>query len=496
MSVPTDQQIAFVPPPDGDALGHPKALWMLFSAEFWERFCYYGMRAILAIYVAKAFFSNLPEGEAKSAASLTYGGFTSLVYATGILGGFIADRILGYRRSIMVGGSLMAVGMFLLMIKSLPVFLIGLSVIIVGNGMFKPNISSMVGKLYAPGDPRRDSGFIIFYMGINLGAFFSPIVCASIIGKMYGGEYGFLTAGVGMIFGIMVFQFLTGMLGEVGKAPENLKGFIPIVLVVVGALALVPVIYFLLSKSDFLGVVLILLMCGLAAYFVISGSMCEDKKQLGRYIAMLILFSANILFWALFEQAGSSLNFMAKDFVEAPFDFSLFQSFNAFYIVSLAPLFAALWPWLEKRSLNPSIPMKFAFALIGVGLGFLVLVLAIRSVGPSGKIAWYILGLTYLIHTIAELCLSPIGLSMVTKLAQAKDVGLAMGGWFLTTAVGNYLAGRIAAIASGGGGHDEAASSIDQYATVFNQIWWLGAIIGLIFLVISPLVNKLMHGVK
>lgn len=496
MSTQSDQQAAFIPPPPGDMLGHPKALWMLFSAEFWERFCYYGMRAILAIYVAQAFFSTMSEGEAKAAASLTYGGYTSLVYATGILGGFVADRILGYRRSIMVGGVLMAIGMFLLMIKSLPIFLIGLSVIVVGNGLFKPNISSMVGKLYAPGDTRRDSGFIIFYMGINLGAFFSPIICATVIGKMFGAQYGFLTAGIGMIFGIMVFQLLSGMLGEIGKAPAGREGIITVVQVVLGALLIVPAIYLLLSKSDFLGIILILLMCGLAAYFIASGVMTEDKKQLGRYIAMLILFSANILFWALFEQAGSSLNFLAQDFVDSPFDFSLFQSFNAFFIVTLAPVFAILWPWLDKRNLNPSIPMKFAFALIGVGLGFLVLVVAIRAVGPSGKIAWYILGLTYLIHTISELCLSPIGLSMVTKLAKPKEVGLAMGGWFLTTSVGNYLAGRIAALASGGGGHDQAASSIDQYATVFNQIWWLGAIIGVIFLVVSPLVNKLMHGVK
>ncbi|MFO0940929.1 MAG: peptide MFS transporter [Pirellulales bacterium] len=498
MSTQSDQQAAFVPPPSGDMLGHPKALWMLFSAEFWERFCYYGMRAILAIYVAEAFFSDLSEGDAKAQASLTYGGYTSLVYATGILGGFVADRILGYRRSIMVGGTLMAIGMFLLMVKSLPIFLLGLSVIVVGNGLFKPNISSMVGKLYAPGDTRRDSGFIIFYMGINLGAFFSPIICATVIGKIYGAQYGFLAAGVGMIFGIMVFQLLTGMLGEIGKSPVGRESPITIVQVVLGCLLLIPTIYFLLSKDEnILGFILTLLMLGLAGYFVFSGLRSEDKKQLSRYVAMLILFSANILFWALFEQAGSSLNFLAKEFVTSPFHFSLFQSFNAFFIVTLAPVFALLWPWLDKRSLNPSIPMKFAFALIGVGLGFLILVLTIKSVGPSGKIAWYILGLTYLFHTISELCLSPIGLSMITKLAKPKEVGLAMGGWFLTTSVGNYLAGRIAALASGGsGGHDEAASSIDQYAVVFNQLWWLGAIIGLIFLVISPLVNKLMHGVK
>lgn len=490
-------QAEFVPPPGGDLLGHPKALWMLFSAEFWERFCYYGMRAILAVYVAKTFFGHLAENAAKEQASLTYGGYTALVYATGIFGGFVADRYLGYRRSIFVGGSLMAAGMFMLLSESLTMFLVGLSVIVMGNGLFKPNISSMIGKLYAPGDARRDSGFIIFYMGINLGAFFAPIVCATWIGASYGWQYGFLAAGIGMIFGIMVFHFLSGLLGEVGKPPSNREGITPIITVMLGSLAAVPLVYFLLSKNDVLGIVLCVLMGLLCLYFMVSGISSKDSVQRNRYIAMLVLFFANILFWALFEQAGSSLNFLAQDFVEAPFHFSLFQSFNALFIVALAPVFAVLWPWLETKKLNPSIPMKFSFALMGVGVGFLVLVLAIRAVDPTEKISWLFLGLTYLIHTVAELCLSPIGLSMVTKLAKPKEVGLAMGGWFLSTALANYFAGIIAALASGGGGaHGEAAASIGQYAVVFNQLWWLGFIIGGLFLLCSPIVNKLMHGIR
>jgi proton-dependent oligopeptide transporter, POT family len=492
----------YVPPPPGDLLGHPQALWMLFATEFWERFCYYGMRAILAVYVAEAFFGHLTEALANKEASLTYGGYTSLVYATGILGGFIADRYLGYQRSIFVGGSLMALGMFMLLYENLFVFLIGLSIMVAGNGLFKPNISSMVGKLYAPGDKRRDSGFTIFYMGINAGAFFAPIVCATWIGAVYGLKYGFLAAGIGMIFGLMVFHLLKGMLGEVGKPQEQHRGITPILAVVVGSFAMVPVIYFLLSKSEILGYVLMALMVGLSAYFVVSGVKSGSKVQLHRYIAMLILFFANILFWALFEQAGSSLNFMARDFVTAPFgmtsdkSFTIFQSFNALFIIILAPVFAVLWPWLESRNVNPSIPRKFAIALITVGFGFFVLVLAIRATAPGEKIAWTILGLTYLIHTMAELCLSPIGLSMVTKLATPKEVGLAMGGWFLSTAMANYVAGLIASIASGGGGHEEAASSLVQYGEVFNVLWWTLLIIGAVFFFAAPWVNKLMHGVK
>jgi len=287
-------------------------------------------------------------------------------------------------------------------------------------------------------------------------------------------------------------------LGEIGKPPTGRTDFAPIAVVIIGALALVPLIFFLLSQSTILGYVLMVLMGGLCVYFVGSGIQSGDSVQRDRYIAMLILFFANILFWALFEQAGSSLNFFAKDYVESPFNFTLFQSFNALFIILLAPVFASLWPYLDKLNVNPSIPRKFAIALISVGLGFLVLVLAIRGVGESGKVIWLILALTYLIHTIAELCLSPIGLSMVTKLATPKEVGLAMGGWFLSTAMANYFAGVIAAIASGGGGggHGESASSIGQYATVFSQLWWLGLIIGGLFFFASPWINRLMHGVK
>ena len=490
-----DDAKAWVAPPPGEILGHPRSLWMLFSAEFWERFCFYGMRALLAVYVADTFFSHLPEGEANEQASLTYGGYTAMVYATGILGGFIADRYLGYQRSILIGGALMAAGMFMLLIPDLQWFLVGLAVIVAGTGLFKPNISTMVGALYRPGDARRDSGFTIFYMGINAGAFFAPIICASVIGARFGNQYGFLAAGIGMILGVLVFQFRAGMLGHIGKAPEAHKGIKPTLVVLGGALLMVPVIYFLLSKSALLGYVMVGLMALLALHFVLSGIRSGDRVQLHRYIAMLLLFLANCLFWALFEQAGSSLNFFARDFVDAPFHFTLFQSANPMFILIYAPLFAMLWPALERRGVNPSIPRKFAIALIGAGLGFLVLSTAINATPDGAKVFWVFLGLTYMLHTMSELCLSPIGLSMVTKLAATREVGLAMGGWFLSTAMANYLAGLIAAVASGGGEHG-AQSSVAQYAATFMQLWWLALVIGGAFFLFAPLMNRLMHGVK
>lgn len=494
----------FVPPPAGQFLGHPKALWNLFGTEFWERFMYYGMRAMLAVHIAAAFFAHLGEG-ARAEASLTYGGFTSLVYMTGIAGGYIADRILGYQRSIMLGGALMAVGCFMLMAPDLTTFLVGLAVIVVGNGLFKPNISTMVGQLYAPGDARRDSGFTIFYMGINAGALVAPLICASLIGQKYGYRWGFFTASMGMILGLVVFQILKRWLGQVGTAPAGKEGFGPMLQVLVAAAVMVVPVFFLLSKSDVLGVLLVVMMLGLVAYFVYSGIRSGEKVQLHRYIAMLILFAANIFFWALFEQAGSSLNFLAQDHVRMPAvsifgwtpTFEIFQSVNPVFIIILAPMFAALWPALDKGDLNPSIPRKFAYGLAGAALGFYVLVFAINNfVEAGGKISWVWLTLTYLIHTMGELCLSPIGLAMVTKLARPQETGLAMGGWFLSIAMANFVAGRIAAIASGGAAHGEAAGSLAQYASTFNQLFIIGIVIAVLFFLAAPLINRLMHGVK
>jgi proton-dependent oligopeptide transporter, POT family len=489
--------------PPGEILGHPRPLWMLFFAEFWERFAYYGMRALLAAYVATAFFGHLESGKANEAASLAYGGYTALVYGLGVFGGYIADRILGYQRAIMLGGVFMAIGLFLLLAPQFNVFLLGLATIVVGNGLFKPNISTMVGMLYAPGDARRDSGFTIFYMGINAGALLAPLICGVWIGEVYGLKYGFAAAGVGMIFGIMVFHYLSGMLGEVGKPPAGHESFAVVGQVAIGLVIAIPIMYFLLSKSSVLGGILGVMMIGLVGYLIYCGMKSGDSAQTQRYIAMAILFLANMCFWALFEQAGSSLNFLARDFVTMPtlfgttLNFTVFQSANPMFILLFGPVFALLWPALDKMNFNPSTPAKFGLALIQVALGFYVLVWAIGAVADTGvKLHYGWLLLCYMLHTTGELCLSPIGLSMITKLAAPKEVGVAMGGWFLSTACANFIAGLIAAVASGGGGHGEAASSLGQYASTFEQLVWLGLLFGGVYLLMSPLIKKLMHGVK
>jgi proton-dependent oligopeptide transporter, POT family len=483
----------FIPPPPGDLLGHPQALWQLVHSEYWERFAYYGMRALLAVYVASTFFALLPEGDAKAQAALTYGAYTALIYATGIFGGTIADRYIGYRKAILIGGVLMAAGLFLLLIKDLQWFLLGLSFIVVGNGLFKPNISTMVGRLYAPEDIRRDSGFTWFYMGINAGAAVAPLVCGTLVGARFGYEWGFFTAGLGMLLGLAVFQWRVAQLGQIGQAPAGGNGIGRVVVVILGALVAVPLVYLLLNQKTLVGWLLMAMFLALTVFFVVSGVRSGDKVQLHRYIAMLLLFLAKILFWGMFEQAGSSLNFFARDHVNTPFDFTLLQSANPAFIILLAPLFAWAWPRLEARGINPSIPRKFGIAVLFVAVGFSLLVWAIGALaGADGRIPWQVLVATYMINTMGELCLSPIGLSMVSKLAAPKDTGLAMGAWFLCTAIGNYVAGAVAAVASGG----SATEGMAQYAATYTQIAIAGFIFSAAFLLFAPLINKLMHGVK
>ena len=295
-----------------------------------------------------------------------------------------------------------------------------------------------------------------------------------------------------MIAGLVVFHWLTGWLGHIGVAPVPARAAMRVLKVLLGCLALVPVVFLMLSQATIVGYLLLLLFVALSIYFVAFGA-GGDRVQLHRYIAMLLLFLAKILFWGMFEQAGSSLNFFARDYVDSPFDFTLFQSANPVFILLMAPLFAWLWPRLDARGLNPSIPRKFAIALMLVALGFTTLVISIHTLqDDAGKVAWTLLALAYLINTMGELCLSPIGLSMVTKLAAPKDTGMAMGAWFMCTAIGNYAAGAIAAVASGG----SAGSGIAQYAATYTQIAIGGAAMGLVFLLFAPQINRLMHGVR
>jgi POT family proton-dependent oligopeptide transporter len=481
--------------------GHPRALYVLFFAELWERFCYYGMRALLAVHIAKEFFGGDPQAQAH--ASSIYGGFTALIYAMGIFGGAIADRVLGYRRSIMLGGTLMAAGEFVLMAGSKNVFFYGLALMIVGNGMFKPNISTLVGKLYKQNDPRRDGGFTIFYMGINIGALLAPVVCQAISEAMGSYRYGFMAAGFGMLLGLAVFGLNGKLLGDKGLAPENRKGISSIFQVLAGAIVVSGLIYVLLSLSEtVLGYTMYATLTAMLLFLLVIASK-EEKLVRQRMIVLVGLLLLNVVFWLCFEQAGNSLNFFAKNQLNAlhiggwTMPFEWWQSVNSTFIVLLGPVFAALWVALDKRGLNPSIPAKFGFGLLGVGLGFLILNTGIGHADANGKVMWYFLALLYLVHTMGELCLSPVGLSMVTKLAPSRMTGMVMGGWFLALGTGNWLAGVFSTDAAKGTGQAKTPmEQVQAYADTFQHLVYIGLGIGIVVILVSPIVNRWMHGVK
>lgn len=485
-------------------MGHPRPLWMLFMTEFWERFAFYGIRWALVLYIVSQFFGGEASGEAS--ANRTYGAYLALVYAGAIFGGYVADRVLGYQRSILLGAAIMSAGLFLIAFPSHQVFEIGLATIVVGNGLFKPNISTMVGKLYGVADARRDAGFTIFYMGINLGGFIAPVLTGLLASRVFGTElmpeykYVFIASGVGMLISLVWFWFGRRQLEGIGRPPADNAGKQRVAYVFVGAMLAIPVVYFLLAMgANVLAWVLGVMFVGLCVLLLVEG-IKEGKVQRDKVIAMLIIFAFNVLFWMFFEQAGSSFTFLADKIVDRDlfgaggfvFPNAWFQSVNSLAIIALAPVIAMIWIWMGRRKVEPSIPRKFGLGLIFNGLAFALLMFALSSlVSDSGKIPFWTLFMVYVIQSVGELCLSPIGLSMVTKLAPVRLVGFGMGGWFLSTGIGNNLSGIFAGIVSGETGMT-TTSALSGYTFGFWAL--VGA--GVLLFLIAPLIQKLMHGVK
>ncbi len=488
------------PPEFAQVLGHPKPLWMLFMSEFWERFAFYGIRWAMVLYIVAQFHGGESAGERP--ASEMYGAYLALVYAGAIFGGYVADRLIGFQRSILLGAMFMALGLFMLASPSEPLFKLGLATIIVGNGLFKPIISTMVGKLYMQGDARRDAGFTIFYMGINIGAMIAPVVTGWLARKVFGTDtdphyqWVFIAAGIGMVISLVWFWVGRSQLKGIGLPDPGQEGLGRVGLVaVLGAAIGIPLFYFLLTiDASALQAILMALFVVPAVMLLVEG-VREGKVARDKVIAMLIIFVFNVLFWMFFEQAGSSFTFLAdrivnREFGDWTFPLEWFQSVNSIAIITFAPIMA--WMWVKMGKANPSIPRKFGLGLIFNGLAFLLLMIALNSmVDGSGKIPFWTLFAVYVIQSIGELCLSPIGLSMTTKLAPSRVAGMAMGCWFLSIAIGNNLAGIFAGQVSGESGMT-AASAQAGYTFGF----WALAGAGVLLFVIAPLVNRLMHGVK
>jgi len=577
--------------------GHPRQLARLFTTEMWERFGYYGMRALLTLYLTKHFLFSDQQ------ATGLYGGYTALVYLTPLVGGLLADQFLGSKRAVKFGAIIMAIGYFTLAFggspakpyatiggqryevivdhfvdrptsdprevrsiiadgkklqirgnedgtisllnngteaKRLPkgamqaggerdpltvwIMLAALSLISVGNGFFKPNISTIVGTLYAQGDRRRDAGFTIFYMGINLGSVLGQFFCP-VLADWIGWWAGLSLAGVGMLISYCLMQFDGGRLAGFGERPEHAQANRDVLIYICAILA-VPVFVFLFSNlmnateaeagSGFMGYLASLPLMGklLFGTFVVSvpailiwsytkGTRTEAQMM----TAAMVLIVFNVFFWTLFEQAGSSLTLFADRNTDRSV-FGLFtmsapqtQQFNPFCIVIFAPVLSALWTFLARRGLEPSIPIKFAIALAGVGAGFLFLVWGSTFAGPGNNFQvglWWLGGL-YLFHSLAELCISPVGLSMITKLSIARVVGLMMGVWFLSISVAQYFAGIVAQFASVetvGGQVTNLKVSLDTYTATFTTIAWIAIGAGVVLFVLSWPLQKWMHGVK
>ena len=498
-----------------ELMGQPKGLFVLFLTELWERFSFYGMKALLVFYLTKYhLFSD-------ESSYLLIGSYAALVYAMPVIGGYLADNYLGFRRAIIFGAILLVCGHLGLAFEgnaatqsmtgeiqrddfALQVFYFSLSFIIMGVGFLKANISSLVGELYEKGDNRRDSGFTIFYMGINLGAFLATIICVW-LGEEYGWGYGFGAAGIGMMLGLLTFIYGRKYYKNKGEStkPEELNkirfGLKTEYLIYLLSILGTVVVWQMVQRHHVVENILIVSIALSFIAIVYFAYSQPDKVAKDRLLALLILIIFTIFFWALFEQAYSSLNLFADRIIDLNvlgYDLKAgwFLSLNSLFIITLAPVFA--WLWIKMGNKNPNTAVKFALALLLVGLGFGSLVLGIGIAG-AGKVGAIFLVATYLFHTMGELCLSPVGLSAVTKLSPGRIVGFMMGVWFLATAASEYLAvvlAKIAAIDSIGEELDLVMAK-DAYLNLFNLLFIIGVVSGLLLLALSPIIRRLMHGV-
>jgi POT family proton-dependent oligopeptide transporter len=487
------------PRPKGDTafFGHPRGLSTLFFTEMWERFSYYGMRALLILFMTAAPATG-GLGFDTATAGAVYGLYTAMVYLMTVPGGWIADRWIGQRRGVLYGGIFIASGHFSMAVPSITTFYLGLVLIVIGTGLLKGNISVLVGQLYAPQDERRDAGFSIYYMGINLGAFLSPLVCGY-LGQRVDWHLGFAAAGVGMVLGLVQYGLGGRHLGEAGLRPAadaTPQAKRQAVIWGVGGLGALAVLGIAIGTgvlpvtpsqvAEWAGWLLLFGTVAFFAWLYLDRSWTREER--GRLYVIGVFFLAAAIFWSVFEQAGSTLNLFADRSTRTSilgwsFPSSWFQSLNSLFIIAFAPMFA--WLWIRLGSRQPPSPTKFALGLIGAGIGFLILVPPAGAAGTGALVSPMWLTVTYLIHTWGELCLSPVGLSSMTKLAPARIASLMMGVWFLGAAVGNYIAGQLA------GFYEEMPLN-----ELFGAVSILPIAAGVLMLILAGRFTRMMHGVR
>ncbi|HSG60401.1 MAG TPA: peptide MFS transporter [Pseudomonadales bacterium] len=503
----------------GEFLGHPKGLFVCFATEMWERFSFYGMKYLLLLYLTKYHLFTDAMGLD------VLGSYAALVYAMPVIGGLLADRYLGMRKAVVFGGILLVLGHIGMAVEghqaylegdkivrdstALQVFYFSLALIVIGVGFLKPNISTIVGKLYSEDDPRRDSGFTIFYMGINLGSFVATLLCGY-LGETYGWSYGFGAAGIGMLLGLIVFlwgqPYLEGhaepsnpaVLKE--KSPLGLSKETTIyTLSILSLLAVWQMLQYHAVVSATLNTLAIVVLSGLIWFLATK---CNAVER-GRMGVLIVLTMSTVVFWALFEQSAASMTLYAdrvldRNLLGFELTAAQFGAMNAFFIFTTAPFFAWLWMFLAKRGWEPSTPVKFGLGIIQAGIGFSALVYGAQHPDELGKVAAIWLVLAYFFHTTGELCLSPVGLSAVTKLAVPSVVGVMMGAWFLATAYSEMVAAQIAKLASietVSGAVTDVSQALAAYTELFEKLTYVGVGVGIALIIISPLLRKHMHGV-
>ena len=534
---------------DQQLFGHPKGLFYLFFAELWERFSYYGMRALLMLYMVNEFFTYITDDAYREEVSFgIFAAYGSLVYATPVLGGMIADKFIGFKKSIMLGGILMALGHFFMAfyfksdVLGFEVstinhffFYAALALLIVGNGFFKPNISTMVGRLYPEGDDRRDSGFTLFYMGINAGAFLAPLVCGW-LGYEYGWHYGFGAAGIGMIAGLLVFMkgMNDGVFGDNGQQPteyieKKMYGIRTDYFFYLVAALMVPIAAFLV-KYNALEVLegmhlhsALLSLLGVVILGILAKKMIElSRMEVFRLFSVLVLTLLITVFWSFFELAGTAITLFAERNVNLTLlNASQTNAINPGYIIFLAIPFSMMWVYLSKTQRNPTTPNKFALGILQLGLGFLVFAMSAQYMDAAGRTPFMFLMIGYLLLTTGELFISPIGLSKVTELSPKSMTAFMMGVYFLSSSYAHYISGAIAKLTTSNesgvipepgfmttiiekvtgfaGGYSESSvegvQSLVSYTSVFTQVGVVAIGMAVLAFILSPILKKWMHGV-